>query len=39
MSKKKILLIMALSVAFMLAGCSGLAWDAIKEEGRKLQPH
>ena len=37
MSKKKILLIMTLSAAFMMAGCSGLAWDAMKEEGRKLQ--
>lgn len=37
MSKKKILLIMALSAAYMLAGCSGPAWDVMKEEGRKLQ--
>ena len=37
MSKKKILLILTLSAAFMLAGCSGPAWDAMKEEGRKLQ--
>lgn len=37
MSKKKILLIITLSTAFMLAGCSGPTWDAMKDEGRKLQ--
>lgn len=37
MLKKKVIIILALLSVFMLAGCSGPAWDAMKEEGRKLQ--
>lgn len=34
-SKKKVIIILALLSVFMLAGCSGQAWDTMKDEGKK----
>lgn len=36
MPKKKVIIILALLSVFMLAGCSGSAWDVMKDEGKKL---